>query len=359
MVFARVAGVESRWALAAIGLATYPLAVLSYRHVEQRFRSTPSTPPRRWLQIAVVGVAAGLLVAGASFAAFDRVISTRVAVTEASAAGSSGLTEACASVAISDSMSACTFGEGTRRIGLVGDSNAAQFTSTIVGAARSLDASVTVVTENGCPVVDVVVVKFGTVDPACRERVMAALPWVVDQDFDTVVLANAFDMYLQVPGEHVAAAGDGGPGGSAAYVGALNQLVTELEAGGTSVVVVHPIPKPGVTQRARADFRTASGCSLWGILASKSDLPAGCRDHFDRDAARDRQLVAVQAERDATRGTSAVLMDPFDAVCKREECQAYEDGMWSYEDYGHITDSYSESALEPEFVALLRRALDS
>ena len=112
MVFARVGGVESRWALAAIGLATYPLAVLSYRQVEQRFRSTPNTPPRRWLQIAVVGVAAGLLVAGASFAAFDRIVSTRVAVTEASAAGGSGLTEACTSVAISDSMSACTFGEG-------------------------------------------------------------------------------------------------------------------------------------------------------------------------------------------------------------------------------------------------------
>ena len=203
MVFARVGGVESRWALAAIGLATYPLAVLSYRQVEQRFRSTPNTPPRRWLQIAVVGVAAGLLVAGASFAAFDRIVSTRVAVTEASAAGGSGLTEACTSVAISDSMSACTFGEGTRRIGLVGDSNAAQFTSTMVGTARSLDASVTVVTENGCPVVDVVVAKFDTVDPACRERVTAALPWVVDQDFDTVVLANAFDMYLQVPGEQV------------------------------------------------------------------------------------------------------------------------------------------------------------
>ena len=229
----------------------------------------------------------------------------------------------------------------------------------MVGAARSLDASVTVVTENGCPVVDVVVVKFGIVDPACRERVTAALPWVVDQDFDTVVLANAFDMYLQVPGEQVLSARDGEPGGSTAYVDALHDFVAELEADGTSVVIVHPIPKPGVTQRARADFRTASGCSLWGVLASRSDLPVGCRDHFDRDTARDRQLVALQAERDAAAGTSAMLLDPFDTVCGSDQCQAYQNGMWSYEDYGHITDAYSEAVLEPTFVAVLRRALDA
>ena len=54
-----------------------------------------------------------------------------------------------------------------------------------------------------------------------------------------------------------------------------------------------------------------------------------------------------------------MLLDPFDTVCGSDQCQAYQNGMWSYEDYGHITDAYSEAVLEPTFVAVLRRALDA
>jgi hypothetical protein len=206
---------------------------------------------------------------------------------------------------------------------------------------------------------DVVITRNGNADPACRDRVTAALPWVVDQHFDVAVLANAFDMYLQVPDENVRSAPGAEPSeGAEAYVAALSGLVHALEDAGTGVVVVHPIPKPAVTRRGRENFRTAAGCSFFGVVAGDAGLPLGCRDHFSGAEARERQHIALQAEQEATTGTNAVLLDPFDPICGGDECHAYQNDRWAYQDYGHVTDAHSDAALEDDFRAALSQALE-
>lgn len=355
MVFFRVNGVESAVVLALLGLATYPLAVWSYEAIEQRFLVGPSTPPYRWIGMFAVSAVSVLAVGVASVGLVSGVEDRNARVREAIDANVASIHGLCTDTALSPTVSGCVVGSGTRSIALVGDSNAEQYAGALANAAADVDASVTVVSENGCPFVDVTVIKFEEVDPVCEERRDAVLTWLSGQTFDVVVLANAFDAYLQTPNERVV-----GPAraptdeGAAAYTAALAGLITQLEDRGSDVVVIHPIPKPAPTNRVRADFRTTVGCSLLGIMTGESGLPISCRDEFDKATARQNQQVAVSAEVEATSTSTAVLIDPFEMLCD-PRCVAHDGEQWVYQDYGHVSGNYAEERITPLLLAALRQ----
>lgn len=345
IVFVGALGVETPWVLAIAGMGSVLLAIPSYRIVEERFR-------HRRVATAVpvfAGAIGSAVVATVVAVAVDAQIDRNPRVVAASEAIQLHADRTCPRTELSPGLVGCVFGEGERSVALVGDSNAGHFSEAIVQAARTLapeEVRVTVVADPACPAVDVTIVNDGIVDQRCDRRNEALFPWLLAQQFDVVVVANATDIHLGLSGRTVRRNGEVG---RVAYTSALEDLARSLRSAGSDVVLVPPIPKASL---GAASFAGPAECAPALLLADAEDVCAGS---FARSDAERRREVAFEVESDAARRSGASLLDVFDAVCPGTTCEVF-DGSWIYRDGRHISVPASH-ALGPVFGDALDRLL--
>jgi len=334
IVFARASGVAQPLLLAGIGLATLPLAMLTYDQVEMRFRSTPEdrkadTTSLRWFRITALSV----LIAGAAFAV-GHVTATNIRpnierASDALASGQDHVDRTCVREPVSPGLLGCTFGDGSVHMVLLGDSNAGQITETLVTIAQRHDATLTVITRAACPMIDVQITNFGVPFRTCQRASIEAQEWLGEVQPDLVVFAVASDIHLQTEGWTISSATSTGP---AAFLEAMTRFVTAMEAGGTEVVILQPIPKfalqPGLETGARQ-------CS---VAALSLEIEA-CLLSTPRTDAQARRAAGVEIGEAVARQTDATLLDVFDSICPLSTCteRAQSSGVYLYRDARHIS----------------------
>ena len=346
MVFAKAAGIESRGLLLIVGLATLPLAMYTYDHVEMRFRVAHQGPSQvNWVRITAASVAVGLamiMVVNISATAAPAI------VTKARDAANPNIGRTCSKIDFAPGLGGCEFGEGSAMVALVGDSNANHFSESIVGAATNLGLRSTILTKNGCPVIDVVLTNDGVEARACAQFSARAREWLVETAPDVVVFAVASDIHLGLDGRVISR---GQTQGADAYQEGLREFVEGLAAEGVRVILVDPIPKfslePGLPTGS-------ASCSAARLIA----VSEGCGLSMTRNEAQNRRSEAMEVTTRALNGTAVVRYDPFDAVCPGANCRELEAGVWQYADTRHTSIVVAEGLI-PQFEALLSNSWPS
>jgi peptidoglycan/LPS O-acetylase OafA/YrhL len=207
--------------------------------------------------------------------------------------------------------------KGSRgRVALVGDSQAGQFTEPVVRAAGRAGYDAVVATLNACPFGAVEVTRAPAKAGACSLFTAGTMDALMRMRPDVVVLASRSDFYV---GDVDARAGQWQRG--------LASVIERLNAVGTHVIVVHPIPRLEAAPH---------GCAVLTILIK------ACSGAVSRPAAdRERQL-AVSAEKAAVAGArNASTVDFDDLLCGAARCAGAHAGTWTYRDSNHLTVSGS------------------
>jgi peptidoglycan/LPS O-acetylase OafA/YrhL len=200
------------------------------------------------------------------------------------------------------------------RVALVGDSQAGQFSEPVILAAERVGYDAHVVTMNACPFGSVAVTRDPAARPACSRFNTAALAALTRLRPDVVVLASRSDFYV-------------GEAGSRArlWERGLATVIERLNAVGTHVLVVHPIPRLEAAPQ---------GCAVLAILVKS------CSGAVDRRAADRERRLAVGAEKQAVVGAvSASAVDFDDLLCGPSRCTGAHAGRWTYRDNNHLTVS--------------------
>jgi hypothetical protein len=104
-------------------------------------------------------------------------------------------------------------------------------------------------------------------------------------------------------------------------------VIERLNAVGTHVVVVHPIPRLEAAPQ---------GCAVLTILVK------ACSGAVSRPAADRERRLAVRAEKTAVAGArDASAVDFDDLLCSVSRCAGAHAGTWTYRDNNHLTVSGS------------------
>ncbi len=202
------------------------------------------------------------------------------------------------------------------RVALVGDSQAGQFTEPVVRAAGRAGYDAVVATLNACPFGAVAVTRAPAKSGACSRFNAATMDALTRMRPDVVVLASRSDFYVG----DVAARARQWQRGLASVIGRLNAV-------GTHVVVVHPIPRLEAAPH---------GCAALTIIVK------ACSGAVSRPAADRERLLAVNAEKAAVAGSrSAAAIDFDDLLCSALRCAGAHGGTWTYRDSNHLTVSGS------------------
>jgi peptidoglycan/LPS O-acetylase OafA/YrhL len=198
------------------------------------------------------------------------------------------------------------------RVALVGDSQAGQFTEPVVRAATRAGYETLVVTLNACPFGAVAVTRAPAETAACSRFNAGTLAALTEMRPDVAVLASRSDFYV---GDAAARA--------QLWERGLAAVIARLNAVGTHVVVIHPIPR-----LEAAPY----GCAVLTILIK------ACSGAVGRLAADRERKLAVSAENAAVAGAvSASALDLDDVLCGPTRCAGAHAGTWTYRDSNHLT----------------------
>lgn len=246
----------------------------------------------------------------------------------------------------------CAVTEGSRRLFLLGDSNAAQYTNALVFAARNRRLSLVLGTVSSCPFVDIRIEEQGRDWSPCRKFVTKSRAWLAQQPPSVIVIAAANFM---IDDPTIAIASPRGrfastPSAKAAvWSRGLHTAVTSLETAGHTVLFVDVVPH--FADRNSRQPWEPSRCGLRGLLRGAASCGA-------RETKRDinaKQAGAMEADDSALRDTTALRLNLRSTLCPHSVCSTNEGLRWSYRDGRHISTRFS-ATLGPEFDRFLARA---
>ncbi len=234
---------------------------------------------------------------------------------------------------------------------LVGDSNANQFSETLIGASRELGAPLTLDSAASCPLADVVIDVPGVSDAAsslCQERFAATMEALLAAPPGVVVIANA-DNYI-FAGDYSISDGAGGSSSdraekAALFEGGLRRTVQALEAAGHSVILVQPVHR---FDRPEYSWNVV-GCTVLDF-AQGGCVTTAPKTFFDELQSESRAAIArVGAE------TGATVLDLRPYLCDAYSCSTRNEDMALYGDPAHISVE-AATALMPVFVEAVNQA---
>ncbi len=331
MVFARATfGIESALLLAVVGLATLPLARLSYRHVESRFRSPGKASARPAMRLSAAFLAVNALVLVAVGATVER--SVTGAVVSAWAASAPHTADTCEQTRLGKGVRGCRLGEGPTRVLLLGDSNAGHYSEAVVLMAAAIGARVEIVSQGGCPMLVLDSFDGDAEQEHCREAAEAVDRWLTESPPDLLVVAHT-QSYVAGGRKQVT---NGELTGAAAYEAALDRLAAVVTPAGTRLVIAHATPK---FTEGGVPSDGAHACSRLR-LALRAE---SCTRTQPDDEAHERRRLAFEAETRVAERWGAATFDPFPELCDRGFCPEFRGGIWLYSDGAHLTSAASRS----------------
>jgi peptidoglycan/LPS O-acetylase OafA/YrhL len=317
VVFARFAllrDVEG-WEIGGVIVASFVLAYLSWRFVEQPFRT--SGPDRSWKPafgaalLCTAGIAA-IGVAGMTTDGFrSRFGDTRIE-TAAQRGESQWMFRRCFldNQAPSEwSGKDCVRTAGAARNALLwGDSFAAHYVPGLIRNAALLDHNIVQYTFAGCPPI-LSYVSYAR--PQCRAFNANVFKVIKDYRIEAVVIGTRWDQLRQ------------------RGLGGLPETIKRLTEAGVKVYVIGQSPMFDFNADILA-FRkaglAADGSSSWRLA-------------FPRD---DNDAIRAEA------GT-ATFIDPLDRFCEGDTCIYNDRGKLLFFDYGHFSDAGSDLAVRSYF----------
>lgn len=240
-------------------------------------------------------------------------------------------------------------GEGVP-IYLLGDSNAGQFSESLIGASTALGSQLTIQTLNGCAFVSGTSYWVGRPYPRCTEYVSASVAWLRSRPPGIVVIAANTDGYIHTGDAYLA-----GPGSeflatteedkAAVWAPSLTPVLQELRGAGHQVLLVHPVPhfwNPG--------YQTWFPVECPNVIAAAD--AATCGRRVTLDSVIVDQASAYQAEAEAAAATGSATLDLRPELCASDSCSTNNGDQWAYRDGNHITVDES-AALAPIFTKAL------
>ncbi|WP_238547593.1 acyltransferase family protein [Meridianimarinicoccus roseus] len=337
--FARLAlGNLSAAAVVLLICATLGLAYLSWRFVEQPFRS------RTWMgQGAVLRAGALAIVAFSTLGVlghvskgapwrFDADTRALAATAQASPFRDDCHTDGAEFRAPAD---ACVYGDGPATWAVFGDSHGVELALALSEALAPSGESVRHLTFSGCPPA----LGFNVANPGCHDWVELAVSQMEgDPVLQSVLIVYRHAFYLH--GEHGALASDpaalasGAPiylrqlppdAARTAYWTGLEKVVRRLQAAGKTVFLATAVPELPLPvervlydrQRPIADRSNATGPDPAFLKARYDGVNAGLR------------IIAA--------ATSAQIVPLEDALCSGGACIATRDGVSFYFDDNHLS----------------------
>ena len=311
-------------------------AVLSYRLLEQRFRTTPTTQPAMTLGLAVTCIALPLVAVAIAWQ-----VDTRLPVSAVSLARSEqhlSNVEGCDEEA-SDSPRAssdCTWGptNSDTSMVLVGDLRGS-LASLFIGAAKPASSMLRIETRSGCPFIDAEVSEEGanSRQEPCKEFIEGVTGELKEQKPDLVLIANSTDLYLADDSRTLIDPLTGKPATNRQeeainFEAGLERISTSLVQSGIKVVIVEVPPKP----RSVGAVFDPDGCSpmlLW-TDASRCTFP-------DFSADEPTTVEANRIERAAAHGARAATWSFSEVICPQGRCTERDSDAPVWSDDDHIS----------------------
>jgi peptidoglycan/LPS O-acetylase OafA/YrhL len=316
IVFARALWPDSHAVLAAAAFSIVP-AWISYRWVENPIRVGPRFRGRAVVALAAVCVLVPVGASGALVLFHDSLLKSHaLGAWQNASTPHADQTRGCEGPDLADAqrLERCTWRlkSPRGRIALVGDSQAGQFTEPVVRAARRAGYDATVLTMNSCPLVSVHVSGMSADPAACLRFNAQTLDVLLRLRPDVVVVASRTDYYV-----------GGATAKAELWHRKLGSVIGRLNAVGSHVVVIHPIPV-----LAAAPY----GCAVYSILVKS------CIGGVARQVADDERRLAVAAESAAVAGAlDASVLDFDDELCDALRCSGAKGGVWWYRDVSHLS----------------------
>ena len=252
----------------------------------------------------------------------------------------------------------CKFFEapGRPRAILVGDSHAGAYAAGFAAAARELGYSVEIISNGGCQVLDVPLLRDGEYDRGCAERVKETWNYLREDPPDLLAMAHRSP---RVVSPEILLADELRPGytttcitGSthegclphdeavAAWASALGDAAKTLKSLGVPLVVLQTAPEhsAGLPE-----------------CVSGTTVDMECTE-TDRDLTWDRRVDVIEAEKQVGADLGFTVYDPFDHFCDAETCYQYIDDRFYYRNDDHMNADGSE-ALTGEIKTALEEAV--
>lgn len=329
IVFAEALG-GGRVAVPLAGLASVPVAALTFAYWENPIRHGRVRLPRAAVAPVTVMIATALVIVATSQVA-QRVINTGPVKDFGIQVSGFGFKTAECETAVpltARDLRPCTFpGSAAQRpVVLMGDSNAGQYNLAVFRAGTELGRKVTLATTPGCPLV-LLPPDLGI---GCDGVSADSLAWLAEQPPSIVIAASANWV---------------GDGLAQVWQESIQRTYAQIEQQGHVVVHVMSLPHFATVQQRWEP----TNCTLLAI--HRDPAHCGRTAPITSLEAPWRKGLAAEAAAVRASGVRSINLDP--AVCPDGVCRTNVANRWIFRDGTHITRRESE-ALTPYFVTALR-----
>lgn len=326
---------DDLWIRLVAGALSIPVAVLSYRQVEERFRHQRGRRGFGKLLTGSVGIPvalASVLFAGSSVAWGNEAIRDMKTQVEPKTrvgdlCGSSPITQA--------GVVFCRYDGGStkRPVVLLGDSNAAQYADGLIEAGRELDRTVVVATVPLCSMNLVETYDRSGTSQRCLSRVQEILDWLKDQPPSIVMVASANQFVdrdgFAVRDPETGERADTTSAKARVWGAGLQRTFEEIQSHEHRVIQVRSIPHFWVDGEAWS----AGSCSFPQLLFRRDS----CGPTMTRAEADAQHRAGLEAEDQAARAVGVGRLDLTDAVCPDGICSVRQGDFWVYRDGLHLS----------------------
>lgn len=338
-------------------------AVLSYRLVEERFRTRPLAGPRQWIPAVALAMTVPMLCSAALYVGQKKNWGSDTIAALSTRTGTHPGWDDCLRLdtggtgARQIDRSKCTFGtaKGGPTTYLVGDSNAAMYSDPALATAEKLRGQLVVRTAAGCPLADTYRSSGGAMtssDRACRDFVEQTLAELEKAPKNSVVfLAEAPSQWL-LPGRGYSSEPTGFrddfEGRRTALTAGFDKTLSALRARGLHPVLIEPMVTfpDGTTHNSVVSCRTTLSI-LDGACPSPASL--GQEDPHNRQVRDDIKKLAAE--------TSTPLVPIAARQCPKGSCAPTVEGAPVLMDNGHFSAAFTRRLGEDFTTAAARATL--
>ena len=243
---------------------------------------------------------------------------------------------------------------------LVGDSNAHQFTESIIGVAKNLNRPAWISVTTSCPFVENIQLDVEYVSPYFLETIgssefshckdyVGSVEKYLSGSRPGLVVISTLDQYWWDAA--ITASVGGTPSSNSfnskaqIYRNGLLTTVNNLKAMGHQVLLVQSIP----TYRNPLPIWDPTLCTYFQIVSE------GCKGEIGLEKIEELQSLSRQAVNQTASLTGAKVLDLRDYFCNETVCSTIKDGKWLYKDAAHLSTE-AATDLIPEFTEAIKAA---